>query len=96
MAVANTLAYYDSATITFVKSFIETEPCGQYYKTFLGVIYATSGIFLYGFDWVYTDSDRPYYNGKLLALLANIRLGWKWMVVTNALAYYDSATIIFL
>ncbi len=29
----------------------------QYYKTFLGVIYTTSGIFPYGFDCGYADSD---------------------------------------
>jgi hypothetical protein len=34
-----------------VKSFITLAPvaCGQYYKTFLGAIYATSGIFPYDF-----------------------------------------------
>ncbi len=31
--------------------------------------------------------------GKLLALPANIRLGWKQIAVTNTLAYYDAATI---
>jgi hypothetical protein len=30
--------------------------CGQYYKTFLGVIYATNLVFPYDFDWGYTDS----------------------------------------
>ncbi len=30
---------------------------GQWYKTFLGVIYANSGIFPYDFGWGYTDSD---------------------------------------
>ncbi len=29
----------------------------------------------------------------MLSLPANIRLGWKWMAVTNNLAYYDKATI---
>ncbi len=29
---------------------------GQYYKK-IGVIYATSGIFPYNFDWGYTDSN---------------------------------------
>jgi len=29
----------------------------QYYKTFLGVIYATSGVSLHDFDWSYADSD---------------------------------------
>jgi hypothetical protein len=24
---------------------------------------------------------------------ANIRLVWKWMVVTNAVAYYDTVTV---
>ncbi len=36
---------------------MEGKTSGQYYKTFLGVIYATSGIFPYDFDWGYTDSD---------------------------------------
>ncbi len=31
--------------------------CGQCYKTFLDVIYATSGFFPYDFDWGYTDSN---------------------------------------
>ncbi len=30
---------------------------GQYYKTFFGVIYTTSGIFPYGYAWGYVDSD---------------------------------------
>ncbi len=37
-----------------------------------------------------------HYNCWLLALPANIRLGWKGMAVTNALAYYDMATIMAL
>ncbi len=36
---------------------------------------------------------RLHSNGRLLALFANIRLGWKWMEVSNNLAYYDTATI---
>jgi hypothetical protein len=31
--------------------------------------------------------------GKIAALLANIRLGWKWMPVKNTLAYYDTELI---
>jgi hypothetical protein len=31
--------------------------CGQYYKTFLGIIYATSGIFPNDFDGSNADSD---------------------------------------
>ncbi len=38
------------------KSLVASPP-DQYYKTFLGVIYATSGVFPYDFDWGYTDSD---------------------------------------
>ncbi len=34
-----------------------------------------------------------YSNGRFLAFPANIRLEWKWMAVTNTLAYYDTATI---
>ncbi len=34
-----------------------------------------------------------YFNGRLLALPTNIRQGWKWLEVANALAYYDTATI---
>ncbi len=30
---------------------------GQYYKTFLAVIYATSGVFPHDFYWGYVDSD---------------------------------------
>ncbi len=30
---------------------------GQNYKTFWGVIYATSAVFLYDFYWDYADSD---------------------------------------
>ncbi len=33
------------------------------------------------------------FNGSLLALPTNIRLGWKWMEVANTLAFYDEATI---
>ncbi len=39
------------------KMFYEIDPSGQYYKTFLGTIYATSGVFPYDFDWGYTYSD---------------------------------------
>jgi hypothetical protein len=37
------------------------------------------------------QSGATYSN--LLALPTNIKLGWKWMAETNALAYYDSATV---
>ncbi len=37
--------------------FYEIVTSGQYYETFLGVIYTTSGIFPYDFDWGYDDSD---------------------------------------
>jgi len=33
-------------------------------------------------------------NGKLPALPANIRLGWKCMTVTNNLAYHETVRII--
>ncbi len=39
------------------KKFYEIDSSGQYYKTFLGVIYATSGVFPYNFDWGYADSN---------------------------------------
>ncbi len=29
----------------------------QYYKTILGIIYATIGVFPYDFDWGYANSD---------------------------------------
>jgi hypothetical protein len=32
-------------------------------------------------------------NGRLLALPAYIKLGWKWLTGANTLAYYDSAII---
>ncbi len=39
---------------------------GQYYKTFLGIIYATSGVFPCDFDLGYTDSNvimsKKFYN----------------------------------
>jgi hypothetical protein len=38
-------------------SFTHNETSSQYYETFLGVIYATSGVFPCGFDWVYADSN---------------------------------------
>jgi hypothetical protein len=31
---------------------------GQYYKTFLGVINATGGVFPYDFDWGYANSNE--------------------------------------
>ena len=34
-----------------------TETFGQCYKTFLGVINATSGVFPYDFDWGCADGD---------------------------------------
>ncbi len=34
-----------------------------------------------------------YSNGRLLALPTNIKQGWKWLKVANALAYYDMTTI---
>jgi hypothetical protein len=49
MEVANTLAYYDTATFTAAKCFIVQWPILQ---TFYGHNYATSSVFLYDFDWV--------------------------------------------
>jgi hypothetical protein len=40
------------------------------------------------------QSREPYKTP--LGLPVNIRLGWKWMAVTNTLAYYDTATIMSL
>ncbi len=37
---------------------------------------------------------RLHSNGRLLALLENIRIGWKGMAVTNIVPYYDIATIV--
>jgi hypothetical protein len=34
-----------------------------------------------------------HFNGRLLALPANISLGWKQVAVANTLAYYGTATI---
>ena len=34
-----------------------------------------------------------YSKVRVLALPTNIRQGWKWIEVANALAYYDTATI---
>jgi hypothetical protein len=34
-----------------------------------------------------------YFMGRLLALLANIRLGWKWLTMTNALAYCNTESV---
>jgi hypothetical protein len=39
MAVANSLAYYDTATITAVKSFIVQAPWDRPLKLIMGVIY---------------------------------------------------------
>ncbi len=36
----------------------------------------------------------PISKGRLLALLENIRLGWKWMKMTNTPAYYKINLII--
>ncbi len=44
-------------TTTKKKKFYRTETFGQCYKTFLGVINATSGVFPYDFDWGYADID---------------------------------------
>jgi hypothetical protein len=45
----NTLAYFVGATIMKEEEFYKIDTWGQYYKTFLGVIYTTSGIFPYDF-----------------------------------------------
>jgi hypothetical protein len=37
--------------------FLTLKFTGQDYKTFLGVIYTTSGAFPYDFDWGYADSN---------------------------------------
>ena len=57
MAVANTLAYYITATISAVKSFIAQDP-GACPRTYIGSF-----------------------------LLANIRLNWRGLPGSNALAY---------
>jgi hypothetical protein len=44
------------------------------------------------FSYLFTIklSDAPLY-GRLLALPTNVRLGWKDLPGTNALAYYEKA-----
>jgi len=39
------------------------------------------------------ESYEVYFNGRLLALLANIRLGCKGLPETNVLAYYEKAQL---
>jgi hypothetical protein len=36
------------------------------------------------------------HSGRLLALLTNIRLEWRYMTVSNTIAYYDMITITFV
>ncbi len=35
----------------------------------------------------------PHSTCRILALLKNIGQGWKWLALTNSLAYYDRAKI---
>ncbi len=39
------------------QKFYDKVPSGQYYKTFLGVIYTTNSVFSCDFDWGYADND---------------------------------------
>ncbi len=43
--------------LLYQEGFYNIGPCGQFYKTFLGIIYATSGVFPHNFDCGYTDSN---------------------------------------
>jgi hypothetical protein len=72
------------------KKFYSTGPCGQYYKTFFGVIYTTRDIFSYSFDWGYADSGvitpksfetlapEAKKINKLWAHLLPGLVGWHW------------------
>jgi hypothetical protein len=67
--MANTLAYFVRTWATKLqpKKSYNIVPSGQYYKTFLDVIYTIRGPFPYDFDWGYTDSDvimteKKFYN----------------------------------
>ncbi len=49
---------------------------------------------------IFADKARAYLsnphhdgNGRLIALPANITVGWKLIAVTNTLAYFNTATI---
>ncbi len=46
---------------------------------------------------IFVGKDRRltelHSNSRLLALPANVRLGWKWIAVANTLASYHTATI---
>jgi hypothetical protein len=94
-----TLAFLTKAKITRIIDFIEWssprqfihEKLGEteslYYKTFYGrnsskivIIYIVRHSAIYTITWLQSK-------GKLLALTANIRLGWRWRTVTNTLAY---------
>ncbi len=46
----NTLAYYEYMLITSVTSLVTLAPVANIIKLFLGVIYATSGVFPYDFN----------------------------------------------
>ncbi len=38
-------------------TFFKIDASGKYYKTFLDVIYATSSVFPFDFDWGFANSD---------------------------------------
>ncbi len=79
MEVANTLAYYDTATITAVKSFIVQAP-GQL-KCFSWQAFPVPG--------AYPRVEHlkgPSFE-KAVSILANNRLGQKGLPETNTLAF---------
>ncbi len=38
--------------------------------------------------WTLSKSNKVLHSGRLLDVPSYIRLGWKWLTVTNTLAYY--------
>ncbi len=87
----NTLAYYGIPTLRIRNAFVVQTPWTCTIKLFTAVIvHIHSRLIFVGKDRRLTELHS---NSRLLALAANVRLGWKWIAVANTQASYHTATI---
>jgi hypothetical protein len=90
LAMINTLAYYGTVINTVHHSPLALTFYRRYYHNKLECLSLsfTSTLVLYLQAKLEVAKVEPHSNGSLLVLSTNIRLGCKWLAVTNSLAYY--------
>ncbi len=100
----NTLAYYDTENYSY-EMLYSTSPWGEYDNIFYSHSYFCSVVswtvrqcqsflhYLNIFKQAYPSGTGLHSKGRVLALPTNISLGWKWLTLTNTLAYYATEFI---